>query len=81
MKRTIRVVLWSVLALAVLTAAQEQAVANGHPGVVDALLRKGPGLRLGNGPRAWAIRGLAWVQGHSDVLAQLDRPRNLAVAR
>jgi hypothetical protein len=53
--------------------ALEQAVANGHPEVVDTLLRKDPGLRLGRGPRAWAIRALAWAQGHSDVLARLDR--------
>jgi hypothetical protein len=61
--------------------ALEQAVANGHPEVVDALLRKDPGLRLGSGPRAWVLRGLAWVQGHSEVLDRIDHPRNRRAAR
>jgi hypothetical protein len=60
--------------------ALEQAVANGHPEVVDALLQKDPALRLGNGPRAWVIRGLARVQGHSDVLDRLDRPIDYPVS-
>jgi cytohesin len=55
--------------------ALEQAVANGHPQVVDVLLRRDPGLRLGHGPRAWAIRAMAWVQGHSEVLHRIDRGR------
>jgi uncharacterized protein len=55
--------------------ALEQAVANGHPEVIDVLLRKDPGLRLEDGPRGFAIRALAWVQGHSKVIEQADRGR------
>jgi ankyrin repeat protein len=55
--------------------ALEQAVANGHPEVVDALLRKDPELRLGDGPRGFAIRALAWVQGHTEVIERADRGR------
>jgi ankyrin repeat protein len=53
--------------------ALEQGVANGHPKVVDALLRKDPGLSLGHGPRAWGIRTLARLTGHSQVLEIVDR--------
>ena len=52
--------------------ALEQAVANCNPGVVDVLLRKDPGLRLGKGPRGFAIRVMAWVQGHPEVLDRID---------
>ncbi len=53
--------------------ALQQAVGNGDPKVVDALLRKDPGLRLGSGPHAWAIRGIAWVSGRSEMLDRIDR--------
>jgi hypothetical protein len=53
--------------------ALEQAVANAHPKVVDVLLRKDPGLRLGHGPRGWAIRVMAWVQGHPEAFDRIDR--------
>jgi hypothetical protein len=52
--------------------ALEQAVANAHPEVVDLLLRKDPGLRLGRGPRGWAIRAMAWVQGHPETFDRID---------
>jgi len=52
--------------------ALERAVANGHPEVVDALLRKDPELRLGDGPRGYAIRALAWVQGHTETIERAD---------
>lgn len=55
--------------------AFEQAVANGHPEVIDALLRKDPELRLGDGPRGFAIRSMAWVQGYSKVVERADRGR------
>jgi len=51
----------------------EQAVANGHTEVIDALLRKDPSLRLGNGPRGFAIRAFAWVQGHTKAIERADR--------
>jgi ankyrin repeat protein len=53
--------------------ALERAVTNGHPEVVDALMRKDPGLRLGHGPRAWGIRTVARLTGHSETLKMLDR--------
>lgn len=59
---------WSVL---------EQAVAHGHPEVVDVLLRKDPELHLGNSPRVWAVRALAWVQGRSELLDRIDRGREV----
>jgi hypothetical protein len=52
--------------------ALEQAVANGHPRVVDVLLRKDPGLRLGRGPRGWVIRALGRLQGCSEALDRID---------
>ena len=51
----------------------QQAVGSGNPRVVEALLRKDPDLRLGRGPRDWVVRGIARLQGDSDVLARLDR--------
>jgi ankyrin repeat protein len=51
----------------------QQAVGSGNPEVVDALLRKDPDLRLGHGPRDWAVRSIARLEGNSDVLARLDR--------
>lgn len=51
----------------------QQAVGSGNPRVVEALLRKDPELRLGHGPRDWAVRGIARLQGDSDILARLDR--------
>jgi uncharacterized protein len=54
-------------------SALDQAVANGHSEVVDALLRKDPKLRLGEGPRGWAIRGLAWVQGHAETIDRAEK--------
>jgi ankyrin repeat protein len=53
--------------------ALEQAVANAHPEVVDVLMRKDPGLRLGNGPRGWAIRAMAWAQGHPEAFDRIDQ--------
>lgn len=50
----------------------QQAVGNGNPQVIDALLRQDPGLRLGSGPRAWAVRGIAWVSGRSELLDRID---------
>jgi hypothetical protein len=58
--------------------ALERGVANGHPEVVDALLRNDPGLRLGPGPRVWAVRALAWVRGRSELLEQIDRGPEVA---
>jgi hypothetical protein len=55
--------------------ALEQAVANGHPEVVDVLLRKDPELRLGDGPRGFAIRALAWAQGHTEAIERADHGR------
>jgi len=55
--------------------ALEQAVANGHAEVVDVLLRKDPELRLGDGPRGFAIRAFAWVQGHTDAIEKADHGR------
>jgi hypothetical protein len=40
--------------------------------VVEALLRRDPGLRLGNSPRVWALRAMAWVAGRSELLARID---------
>ncbi len=54
------------------STALERAVAHGHSEMVAALLRRHPELRLGDGPRAWAFRGLAWAQGRSEVLDRLD---------
>ncbi|HEY7215571.1 MAG TPA: ankyrin repeat domain-containing protein [Thermoanaerobaculia bacterium] len=56
-------------------SALEEAVANGHSEVVDALLRKDPELRLGDGPRGFAIRAFAWVQGHTDAIEKADHGR------
>ena len=58
-------------------SALDQAVANGHSEVVDVLLRKDPGLRLGGGPRGYAIRAFAWVQGHTDAIEKADHGREL----
>jgi ankyrin repeat protein len=51
----------------------QQAVGSGNPRVVEALLRKNPDLRLGRGPRAWAVRTFARLGGHSEILEMLDR--------
>lgn len=51
----------------------QRAVGSGSSRVVEALLRKDPDLELGHGPRDWAARSLARLQGSSDVLARLDR--------
>lgn len=51
----------------------QRAVGSGSSRVVEALLRKDPDLELGHGPRDWAVRSLARLQGSSDVLARLDR--------
>lgn len=51
----------------------QQAVSSGNPRVVEALLRKDPDLRLGRGPRDWAVRTFARLGGHSEVLERLDR--------
>jgi ankyrin repeat protein len=50
----------------------QQAVGSGNSRVVEALLRKDPELRLGHGPRDWAVRSIARLEGSSDVLARLD---------
>ncbi|HEX6904188.1 MAG TPA: ankyrin repeat domain-containing protein [Thermoanaerobaculia bacterium] len=51
----------------------QQALGSGNPRVVEALLRKDPDLRLGNGPRDWAVRAIARLQGDSEILARVDR--------
>jgi len=51
----------------------QRAVGSGNPRVVDVLLREAPDLRLGHGPRDWAVRSIARLEGNSDVLARLDR--------
>jgi ankyrin repeat protein len=51
----------------------QRALGSGNPKVVEALLRKDPDLRLGHGPRDWAVRSIAQLQGDSDILARLDR--------
>lgn len=51
----------------------QRAVSSGNPGVVEALLRKNPDLRLGHGPRDWVVRGIARLEGRSEILARLDR--------
>lgn len=51
----------------------QRALGSGNPRVVEALLRKDPDLRLGNGPRDWMARGIARLQGDSDILARLHR--------
>ncbi len=51
----------------------QRALGSGNPRVVEALLRKDRDLRLGHGPRDWAVRGIARLQGDSEILARLDR--------
>jgi ankyrin repeat protein len=55
---------WSVL---------NQAVGSGDRRVVEALLRKDPALRLGDRPQDVFIRGVAWIEGNSELLEMVRR--------
>lgn len=54
------------------TTPIQHAVGRGDRRMVEALLRRDPGLRLGSGPRVWMIEGMARLSGHADLLRQVE---------
>lgn len=51
------------------------ALLSANPRVVEALLRRAPDLKLGNGWRDWAVRGFTRLRGRSELVARLDEVR------
>lgn len=53
--------------------ALHHAILGNNPKVVEALLRRAPDLKLGDGWRSWAVRTFARVRGRSQIVARLDQ--------